>query len=338
MNTKSILYTLGMAAMLIVSPFQYSLHAQMAFAGAATPSFQSGTEMVMASGYTPAVNSDRIPLATIAAPSAGRDPDYMGDIGLINLIVNELANRASAANVVNFGSARIVFRKTSFNYPFNPNKEIGITEFTMDQLLPYALAAKQYAIANGLDTSYAFLVNMGVLSDRKRFFIVNLSTLEIEYAGLAAQGRGLGPTRFAKQYSNALQSRCTSLGRYKIASKYSGEYGNAYRLAGLDTTNSNAMKRNIVLHAMGCLPDEEQPNTPVCITEGCPGVSVNFLNTISGIIDNRKKPVMMWLFDSNLEDATIERIVAPVQEPAAPAPPRHRCPIHQEPEDPNLGR
>ena len=120
-------------------------------------------------------------------------------------------------------------------------------------------------------------------------------------------GRGLGKSIFDKQYSNEKDSKSTSLGRYKILRKYKGSYGLAYKLMGLDSTNENALDRNIVLHAMMCIPDVENI-MPACVSEGCPSVSTKFLATISKIIDTRKKPMLLWLFDSNLEEIVPEEI------------------------------
>lgn len=202
-------------------------------------------------------------------------------------------------------SGKIKFKPTTFSYPVGPGKEIGLPGYSSQQLLPYVVVLKEYAKKYGYDTTYAFFSNMGMLPSVKRFFVVDLVKMEIISTGLVAQGRGQGSSRFDRQYSNEQESRCTSLGRYSIRRKYKGEYGFAYRMTGLDSTNSNACKRNIVLHSMGCMPDDEE-NVPVCISEGCPAVSVKFLSALSKILDTRKKPVLLWIFDSNLEEPVVE--------------------------------
>jgi hypothetical protein len=62
---------------------------------------------------------------------------------------------------------------------------------------------------------------------------------------------------FNKTYSNSAGSNCTSLGRYKIGKSYTGQFGLAFRLYGLDKSNSNASSRFVVLHAMGCISYDE---------------------------------------------------------------------------------
>ena len=196
-------------------------------------------------------------------------------------------------------------RPTSYAYPENSRFDVGIREYASELLLFYARALKQYAKKNGYDTTYAFLSNMGILSNKKRFFVINLSTMNIEEAGLVSHGRGQGKSIYAKQYSNKTGSRSTSLGRYKILGKYSGSYGEAYRMAGLDPSNRNAFDRNIVLHSMGCIPDSEN-RMPACVSDGCPAVSTKFLSFLQQIIDTRKKPVLLWIFDSNVEEMAFE--------------------------------
>ncbi|HEY2721175.1 MAG TPA: murein L,D-transpeptidase catalytic domain family protein [Chitinophagaceae bacterium] len=199
----------------------------------------------------------------------------------------------------------IKFRATSFVYPSNSRGDVGLADYPSELLILYAEALKDYAKKNGFDTAYALLSNMGMLCNKKRFFVVNLATMEIEQSGLVSHGRGQGPTIYDKQYSNEPGSRCTSLGRYKVLGKYKGNYGEAYRIAGLDSSNSKALDRNIVLHAMNCIPDAEN-FLPACVSDGCPAVSGKFLTTLSKIIDTRERPVLLWIFDSNLEEPVID--------------------------------
>ncbi|MEI9945371.1 MAG: murein L,D-transpeptidase catalytic domain-containing protein [Chitinophagaceae bacterium] len=210
------------------------------------------------------------------------------------------------SNSLNEYDLDISFKPTSFTYPSNCKADVGIDNYSTAQVILYAKALKQYAIEKGFDTSYVFLSNMAIASDKKRFFIINLTSMQIEHSGLVAQGRGMGKSRYDKQYSDQKGSRCTSLGRYKIMSKYRGEYGESYRLAGLDTSNENAYDRNVVLHPMGCIPDEEDI-MGACISEGCPAVSVKFLTALSKIIDSRQKPLLLWIFDSNLEEVVVKQ-------------------------------
>ncbi len=205
----------------------------------------------------------------------------------------------------NIENPEISFKVTSFTYPKNSKADIGITQFSHEHLILYAKLLKQYAKKNGFDTTIAFFTNMGMLSTKKRFFVINLVTLEIEQSGLVSHGRGQGQSVHDKQYSNLEGSNSTSLGRYKISGKYNGNYGEAYKMIGLDSSNNNAYNRNIVLHSISCIPDIEGI-MPACVSEGCPSVSTRFFSLLAQLIDARKKPVLLWIFDSNLQELVVE--------------------------------
>jgi len=239
------------------------------------------------------------------------DPGYPAKSAGTHVDIDKIRERPFGKNL------QISFKSTAFVYPEGSRAEIGVKDYPTENLLLYAILMKEYAKKNGLDTTYAFISNMGMLSTKKRFFVINMVTMEIECSGLVSQGRGLGRTKYDKQYSNTIESKCTSLGRYKVATKYKGAYGESYRLIGLDSTNQNAVKRRIVLHQMGCIPDDENI-APTCVSEGCPAVSPNFLSSLTKIIDTRKKPVLLWVFDSNLEEISAKEIPSK----------HHTCSIH----------
>jgi hypothetical protein len=159
-------------------------------------------------------------------------------------------------------------------------------------------AKKLAAMANkgGYNNEYAFLLDMSVKSNKYRFFIVNLKTMRIEKSALVAQGRGKQNLNLDKEYSNTPGSNCSSLGVYKVGKSYNGDFGLSYRLHGLESSNSNALKRYIVLHAMGTVPDMET-NFPIWQSEGCPSVAPKVLEKLSDMIDNSKKPILMWMYD-----------------------------------------
>jgi L,D-transpeptidase catalytic domain len=199
----------------------------------------------------------------------------------------------------------VQIQNTSFSYPQNAVSEVGVENLPEQEILLYAIALKKYAVENGYDTAYAFLANMGQLTTSKRLYLIDLSAMKIINKGLVSHGRGKGSSVYVKQYSNMPGSNCTSLGKYKIMSSYTGNYGYSYRMAGLEKSNNNALKRNIVLHAMSCIPDREN-YAPACVTEGCPAVSKQFLSSIEPVLQDRKAPVLFWIFDSLLQQAVAD--------------------------------
>jgi hypothetical protein len=138
---------------------------------------------------------------------------------------------------------------------------------------------------------------MSLPSGKKRFFIYDMKRDSIVNAGLVAHGSCR--TRFLEEatFSNVPECGCSSLGKYKIGYTYDGQFGEAFKLHGLDTSNSNAFKRTIVLHAYDCVPDEETYPQPICNSLGCPMISYKFLNLLSTIIEGSSKPILLWIYN-----------------------------------------
>ena len=161
-----------------------------------------------------------------------------------------------------------------------------------------ALEIKKYAQQNGYSTRYCFLLDMGLQSGQKRFFVYDLAKNMVEFSGLVAHGSC--DQNFLKEarFSNTPGGGCTSIGIYKIGHVYYGQYGKTYKLHGLQSSNSNAYNRAVVLHGNNFVPDEETYPKPICNSSGCPMVSFSFLNRLSAIIDKSPKPVLLWVYDS----------------------------------------
>lgn len=186
--------------------------------------------------------------------------------------------------------------------------EAGRESYSYTLLYDRAEKIRQYAVRKGYDTSYAFMIDMGMRSGRKRFFVMDLNTMTIVNRGMVAHGRGSSSFTFNKSYSNTCGSNCTSLGIYKVGAMYKGNYGLSYRLMGLENTNSNAYKRSIILHGLSCIPYEES-EYPICQSEGCPSLSPAFLKEISSIISSRHKPILLWIYDPLAESIEEEMVV-----------------------------
>jgi hypothetical protein len=158
-----------------------------------------------------------------------------------------------------------------------------------------AEAAKNYIASHGFDDKYCFLMDMRIPSGKNRFFVYNLDNGSVENAGLVAHGSGTSYSA-TPVFSNTPNSNCTSLGRYKIGKSYYGTFGLAYKLHGLDKTNSKAFDRFVVLHAHECVPNEEVAPATICRSWGCPTVSPSFLTQLKSYINASSKPVLLWIY------------------------------------------
>lgn len=167
---------------------------------------------------------------------------------------------------------------------------------TMNRLKQKADIARDYAIENGYDPSYCFLVDMRLPSGKNRFFVYNLDKETVEIAGLVAHGKGSETGSDGLTFSNKPNSNCTSLGKYKIGKSYNGSFGLSYRLIGLDKTNSKAYERAVVLHSYNGVPAKEVFPAPICVSEGCPTIAPDFLTQVKVYLDGRDLPILLWIY------------------------------------------
>jgi hypothetical protein len=142
----------------------------------------------------------------------------------------------------------------------------------------------------------AFFIDMKIPSGKNRFFVYDLKTNKIIDKGLVAHGSGSETGVKGKlRFSNVPNSLSTSLGRYSIGNKYVGKFGKAYRLYGLDITNNNAFKRDIVFHYYYDVPYKEKDGY-ICNSYGCPMVNKKYFERISKIIDSSESDILMSIY------------------------------------------
>jgi hypothetical protein len=158
-----------------------------------------------------------------------------------------------------------------------------------------AASLKKFAQQNNYNSSIGFLVDMRLPSGKKRFFVYDLQQDSILFSGLIAHGNCNSGFLAEAKFSNTPDCGCSSLGRYSVGYKYSGKFGEAFKLYGLDSSNSNAFNRYIVLHGYGEVPDKESDD-PICNSLGCPMVSHPFLAELDRQISKVKKPILLWMF------------------------------------------
>ncbi len=155
---------------------------------------------------------------------------------------------------------------------------------------------KSYIKGKEYNQDLAVFINFKIPSGKYRYFIYDLKNDKIVHKAVVSHGSGsVIPGSDALQFSNVEGSYQSSLGKYSIGESYVGKFGKTYRLNGLDSTNSNAMQRAIVLHSFGCVPDRES-QTPACLSLGCPMLSVNAFKESAKYIDQSKQPILLYAF------------------------------------------
>ena len=167
---------------------------------------------------------------------------------------------------------------------------------TILRLNKKALLARDYIEAHDFNEEFCFLIDMRIASGEKRFFVYNLQKDSVEIAGLVTHGSGINNTSNNPVFSNTPNSNCTSLGKYRIGKPYQGKFGLAYKLYGLDKSNSKAFERFVVLHSHACVPNDEVAPQPICESWGCPTVAPDFLTQLQSYIDASARPVLLWIY------------------------------------------
>ncbi len=166
----------------------------------------------------------------------------------------------------------------------------------MLRLKQKAAIIKLYGEQGMYDRNYCFLIDMRIASGKKRFFVYNLQKDLIETAGLVTHGSGSGRDNANLYFSNKPNSNCTSLGKYKIGHSYNGKFGLAFKLYGLEYSNSKAFERFVVLHSHSCVPEAEISPLSICESWGCPTVSPVFLTALKEYIEAADRPILLWIY------------------------------------------
>jgi hypothetical protein len=126
---------------------------------------------------------------------------------------------------------------------------------SLDGLQPKALnaALSSYAWAQdhkklGVNQRILTVVDFTRPSYKKRMWVMDLKLNKVLMTLYTTQGKRSGLV-YAVHFSNHWNSDQSSLGLYKTAGTYVGHHGRAMRLVGLESTNSNALGRGVVIHS-----------------------------------------------------------------------------------------
>ena len=174
---------------------------------------------------------------------------------------------------------------TNNTIPAKPIKQLKAL-LRAKQLKAFVYKKKNY------DTTYCFIINMAIPSGSKRMYVIDLKQDSIVYSCLVAHGSGSNTAKGAFAFNNTVNSLATAQGKYSIGHSYYGNFGLAYKLHGLDATNSNAYSRYIVLHAHSCVPSNEVAYS-ICNSWGCPTVNSYSLTKLTQYINQCTLPIIM---------------------------------------------
>ncbi len=168
----------------------------------------------------------------------------------------------------------------------------------------YYKEAEQYCKTNNLNKNKFILIDLGLHSGLKRFFVYDFKKNEVSKSYMVSHGCGdnqWGRTSSKEkpQISNEFDSHCSSVGKYIVLDRGVSQWGIKvnYILQGKDKTNSNARNRAIVLHSWDAIPENEVYPEGTPEGWGCPAVSNESMKEIDELLKTNKK-VLMWIIKS----------------------------------------
>lgn len=147
----------------------------------------------------------------------------------------------------------------------------------------------------GYNTHVALFVDLSRHSGRCRFVVWDFELDEPMFCSPVSHGSGSVRSHVRSAYarlSNDDGSHLSSVGRALVAERYEGRYGVAYRLDGLDATNSNLRSRCVVLH--GWEHTTSYPIWPIATTGsfGCPVLSRPMMKRVDALLREQRNVVL----------------------------------------------
>ena len=161
-------------------------------------------------------------------------------------------------------------------------------------------AAELYAFCQerGFNIRVALLMDLGRHSGRRRFVVWNFQQGRVLHSFPASHGSGSALSHVRSAYakcSNEDGSHLSSVGKCLIAERYEGRYGVAYRLDGLEESNSALRERCVVLHGWRYTTSFPIYPFPTVGSWGCPVLSRRAMRKVDEILQ-REKEVILWMY------------------------------------------
>ena len=167
-----------------------------------------------------------------------------------------------------------------------------------NRLKSRAVELYDFCREGGYNTRVALLMDASRHSGLRRFVVWDFEQGRALHSFPVSHGSGSEHSHVRSAYarfSNADGSHLSSLGRALVAERYVGRYGVAYRLDGLDESNSNLRPRNVVLHGWQYTTSLPIWPLPTVGSWGCPVLSRRAMRVVDQILQQEKR-VVLWVY------------------------------------------
>ena len=158
-----------------------------------------------------------------------------------------------------------------------------------------AEALRECCRKEGYNTNVALFVDLSRHSGRRRFIAWDMVRNAPIFLCPVSHGSGAQRSHVRSAYariSNEDGSHLSSLGRALVAERYMGRYGVAYRLDGLDASNSNLRPRCVVLHGWEHTTSYPIYPIPTVGSFGCPVLSRKMMRRVDELLQNEDRVVI----------------------------------------------
>jgi hypothetical protein len=174
------------------------------------------------------------------------------------------------------------------------------TENLRPEVLELALAAYTEGIEKGYFTRERLaVIDYTLPSYEKRLWVIDMKTETVLFEEIVAHGMGNprgsgGDMETAKDFSNRIGSRKSSLGLFVTAETYQGRHGYTLRLDGLEAgVNDNARERLIVIHSAPYVTADRADDHMVGRSWGCPVIRPKISKKLINAI---KDGAALWIY------------------------------------------
>lgn len=193
--------------------------------------------------------------------------------------------------VLTFGSEQAHAQYEAIKVDFSKYSYVDPGHIVPDIPLRRALTYYDVYYNQIQNKNYVTVVDFTRVNTKKRMFLIDMKTGQVS-TYLVAHGQGSDPshTGMATKFSNQFGSNMSSTGMYVTGSQYSGAHGKSLRLNGLESTNSNAFDRAIVIHGAWYVDPQY---TPLGRSNGCPAVEDRY---VSSIVDRLKDGSVYYIW------------------------------------------
>lgn len=157
-----------------------------------------------------------------------------------------------------------------------------------------------YAKKNKLNTDYALLLDYSIPSGTPRLFLWDYNKKGVVARFYVMHGCGGGAKADKPVFGNKVGCECSSLGKFQVTKHQGGTIKPSFRLKGLESCNSNAWRRGVMIHRSTWVDQWAGKVKYIPLhrksCQGCITVSTRGLNYLRPFIREQSTPLLLYSY------------------------------------------